>query len=124
LLESGEDSLFVFCSDVAMSTEEEVIDDEWKGWRMCQQVCYRWAKCTNGVKTQEGCSPRYEVSPSLANMCESVPPMLAVPSPSRDDTDTDVVEILVFVCHDNSRPIEIKYIKYRIVVEDENRCST
>jgi hypothetical protein len=44
-------------------------------------------------------------------MCGFVPPMLAVPSPPINDTDTEVVEILVFFCHGNSQPIEIKYVK-------------
>jgi hypothetical protein len=44
-------SLFVFCSDVAFF----VIDDEGKGWRMCQHVCYGRAMCTSQAKAQVGC---------------------------------------------------------------------
>jgi hypothetical protein len=49
LLESEENSLF----DVDILID--IIDDEWKGWRMCQHVGYRCARCTNEVKIQERC---------------------------------------------------------------------
>jgi hypothetical protein len=46
---------------------------------MCQHVCYRCARRTNKEKTQVGCRPKYEASPSLANVREVVPPAFVVP---------------------------------------------
>jgi hypothetical protein len=53
LLESKDYPLFVICGDVA--TFLIIVNDEWKGRRMCQHVCNGRAICTNKGNTQVGC---------------------------------------------------------------------
>jgi hypothetical protein len=56
----------------------------------------------------------YEIPPSLANVCEFVPPLFASPLTFPFEMDFDI---------QNGQPIEIKYIKKGIIIEDVDRCS-
>jgi hypothetical protein len=58
---------------------------------MCQHVCHGHAKCTDEAKTEVGCRPEYEIPPSLADVCEIVPPSLTVLFPPSCETDTFIV---------------------------------
>ena len=102
LLQSKEHSLLVFCGDAV-----EVIDDEWKGRRMCEHVCNGRAICTDKIKTQVRCRSKYDVSPSLANVGKLIPPLSVDPFPAPSDETGRV--ILVFA--QKKRLIKIKYMK-------------
>ena len=77
VLEGKHDLFFIFCSDGATSVN--VINYKWKGRQMCQHVCYRCAICIQERKPKVGCRPKYEVSPSSADMHELVPPVFMAP---------------------------------------------
>jgi hypothetical protein len=80
---------------------------------MGQHGCDWRAMCTDEAKTKVRCRSKYEVSPSLANLCEFVPPSFASPSLPSCDTDN-----IILVSVEDDRTIEIKYVKKRIIVED------
>jgi hypothetical protein len=103
LLEGKEYSL-LFYSKVAISVI--IIDGEWKRRRMRQNVCNRRTSCADEAKTQKGCRPEYEASPSWANVNEFVPPSFAIPSPPTSETN-----LIVFVSVKDGRPIEKKDIE-------------
>ncbi len=48
---------------------------------MCQHVLNERVICTDEAKSEVGCRPKHEISPSLADMCEFVSPLLMAPSP-------------------------------------------
>jgi hypothetical protein len=54
---------------------------------MVEHICDRRAKCTEEAKTEVGCGPEYEDPPSLANMCEFIPPLFASPLPPLSEND-------------------------------------
>jgi hypothetical protein len=54
---------------------------------MCQHVCHRRAICTNKAEVQVGCCPEDEVSPSSADVGESIPPVFHNPLPSPGETE-------------------------------------
>jgi hypothetical protein len=69
--------------------------------------------CTDEAKTQVGCRSEYQVSPSSAYLCESVPPSFTVPFlPCYE------MELVVPVSIEDGRSVEIKYVKKGIIVED------
>jgi hypothetical protein len=78
LLESKQYPPFIVCGDTITT---DVVNGERKGRRMCEHVFNGRAICTDEGKTQVGCRTKSEVSPSLANMCESIPPWFLDPPP-------------------------------------------
>ena len=115
LLESKGYPLFIFCADIAVFTI--VINNEWKGRRMCQHVRNGFARRTDEAKTEVGCRPKYEVPPSLADVCEFIPPFSMVPFRPSSDTDTIIISV------EDGRSIEMKDVKKRIIIEDVDRRS-
>ena len=116
LLKCEHDPLFHRCANVIMFAKE--VDDERERGRMCQHSSYRRAACTNEAKTQMGSRTEYEVSPSLANVGELVPPAFAVPFASlqvrRRLSFGDLIQ--------ESRSIEIKYVEKRVIVKVVDKC--
>ena len=86
---------------------------------MSQHVCNGRAFCAEKGETQVGCGPKYEVSPSPANVCEVVPPAFTDPMlPPHLET------IFVIVIFAKKRlSIKIKYTEKGIVVKDVDRWS-
>ena len=80
---------------------------------MSEHVCNWRAPYTDEAKTQVGCRAEQEVSPSLANLCEFVPPSFAVPSSPSRGTD-----LITLVSIKKVRSIEIKNVDKGVVVED------
>jgi hypothetical protein len=73
---------------------------------MCQHVCNWRAICTDEAKTQVGWRPKYQVSPSLANVCEFVPPPFAIPSPPSYDKN-----FVILISIKDRRSIKIEDVK-------------
>ena len=80
---------------------------------MGEHVCNRCAPCTDKAETQVGCRSKQYVPPSLANVCESVPPSFAAPSLPPKGTD-----LITLVSVEDRRSIEIKNADKGIVVKD------
>ena len=112
VLECKQYSLFIFCGEVVIFVI--VIDNEWKGRGMCEHICYRRATCTNEAKTEVGGGPKYEVSPSSANLHDLVPPPFAMPIPPYNGA--------IFIFLEGTWTTEIKYVKKGIIVEIVDRC--
>jgi hypothetical protein len=72
--------LLIFRSDVGIFIV--MFNNERKGWEIGQRVCSGHAFCTVEAKTQVGCRPKYEISPSPENVSQFIPPLLAGPSPT------------------------------------------
>ena len=85
---------------------------------MCQYDRNWRAMCADKAKTQVGRRPEYELPPSLANMCEFVPPLLAIPYPPSHEK-----LIIILVSVKDGWSIEIKDVKKRIIVEYVDRRS-
>jgi hypothetical protein len=115
LLESEGYPLFIFCADIVVFTI--VINNEWKGRRMCQYVCNGFARRTDEAKIKVGWRPKYEASPFLANVCEFIPPFFTVPSRPSGDMDAIIIPVK------DGRSIMIKDVKKRIIIEDVDRRS-
>jgi hypothetical protein len=81
---------------------------------MCKHICHRGATCTNEAKTEVGGGPKYEVSPSSANLHDLVPPPFAMPIPPYNGT--------IFSFREGTWTTEIKYGEKGIIVEIVDRC--
>ena len=81
---------------------------------MCQHVCNGCAFCTDKGDTQVGCRPKYDSTPSLANMRKLIPPSSAVPSPAPPYETTSIA--LVFA--QKKWSIEMEYVEKRVIIED------
>jgi len=112
VLECKQYSLFIFWGEVVIFII--VINNEGKGRGMCEHICHRRATCTNEAKTEVGCRPKYEVSPSSANLHELVPPPFAMPIPPYNGA--------IFIFLEGTWTTEIKYVKKGIIVEIVDRC--
>ena len=86
---------------------------------MRQHVCHWCAICKDEANIEVGCGPKQDVSPSLANLCECVPPSFTVPRPPTRDT----VKITLVPVKDGWS-IEIKDVKKGIIVEDVDRSNS
>jgi len=80
---------------------------------MCQHVCYWRTIGANKAKIKMGCKCEHKVSPSLANLCELVPPAFA--HPVCFPWDGAVVNMTSV--HENWST-EIEHVEERIIVEN------
>jgi hypothetical protein len=99
VLECKHYSFFIFCSEVV--SRVIVINDEGKRGGMGEHICYGRARCTNEAKTEVGGRPKYEGSPSSANLHESVPPPFVAPIRPHDKA--------IFIFPERIWSTEVKY---------------
>jgi hypothetical protein len=112
VLECKHYSFFIFCSEVVIRVI--VINNEGKGRRMSEHICHGRARCTNEAKTEVGGRPKYDVSPSSANVHESVPPPFLTPIRPHGNA--------IFIFLEGTWSTVIKYGEKGIIVEIVDRC--
>jgi hypothetical protein len=80
---------------------------------MCEHVRYRHTVGAIQMKVEPGWWLKDNISPEPTNMCQLVPPTLAVPTMKGHDSVVIFVRI--------RQPIKMKYIEKNVIVKDMDR---